>query len=84
MSAAHASGIAAQYIGAAGGSLPPVTVEALLRAFANHPNGNKKQDAFYGYGVVDATPSDKVASGGWKGVTVTNPAIGAGFASSAC
>jgi subtilisin family serine protease len=59
MSAAHASGIAAQYIGAAGGSLPPVAVEALLRAFANRPKGIKKQDAFYGCGVVDATPSDK-------------------------
>jgi subtilisin family serine protease len=55
MAAPHAAGVAAQYIGAAGGSLPPVAVEALLRAFADHPNGNRRGDPFYGYGRVDAT-----------------------------
>jgi subtilisin family serine protease len=59
MAAPHASGIAAQYIGAVGGKLPPAAVEALLRAFADHPNGNRRQDEFYGYGRVDATPVDK-------------------------
>jgi len=58
MAAPHASGIAAQYIGAAGGSLPPIVVEGLLRAFADHPNGNRRQDAFFGYGRVDATAVD--------------------------
>ena len=55
MAAPHAAGVAAQYIGAAGGSLPPIAVEALLRALADHPNGNRRHDAFYGYGRVDAT-----------------------------
>lgn len=58
MAAPHAAGVAAQYIGAAGGRLPPVAVEALLRAWADHPNGNRRQDAFYGYGRVDSTAVD--------------------------
>jgi subtilisin family serine protease len=58
MAAPHASGVAAQYIGAAGGRLSPVAVEALLRALADHPNGNRSRDAFYGYGRVDSTVFD--------------------------
>ena len=59
MAAPHAAGVAAQYIGAAGGSLPPIAVEVLLRAFADHPNGNRRRDPFYGYGRVDATVPDQ-------------------------
>ena len=59
MAAPHAAGIAAQHIGAAGGSLSPIAVEALLRALADHPNGNRGRDDFYGYGRVDATAPDK-------------------------
>jgi lantibiotic leader peptide-processing serine protease len=59
MAAPHAAGIAAQYIGAAGGHLPPKAVEELLRAWADHPNGNRRPDPFYGYGRVDATPFDQ-------------------------
>jgi subtilisin family serine protease len=58
MAAPHAAGIAAQYMGVAGGWLPPFAVEDLLRALADHPNGNRKRDPFYGYGRVDATPLD--------------------------
>ena len=58
MAAPHAAGVAAQYIGLAGGSLPPMVVEGLLRNFADHPNGNRRRDAFYGYGRVDATVPD--------------------------
>jgi lantibiotic leader peptide-processing serine protease len=58
MAAPHVSGVAAQYIGAAHGSLNPIAVEALLRAFANRPT-HKHVDPFYGYGVVDATAKDK-------------------------
>jgi subtilisin family serine protease len=58
MAAPHAAGVAAQYMGAVGGWLPPVAVEELLRATADHPNGNKKRDPFFGYGRVDATVQD--------------------------
>ncbi len=57
MAAPHASGVAAQYIGAAGGSLSPVAVELLLRTLANRPTG-KLLDPFYGSGVVDTTLID--------------------------
>lgn len=57
MAAPHASGVAAQYIGAAGGSLSPVAVELLLRTLANRPTG-KLIDPFYGSGVVDTTLVD--------------------------
>lgn len=59
MAAPHASGVAAQYIGAAGGHLSPIAVEALLRSLADHPNGNRGRDAFYGYGRVDSTVYDQ-------------------------
>ena len=58
MAAPHVAGIAAQYIGAAGGSLSPVLVEAGLRYVADHPNGNPHKDLFYGFGRVDATLPD--------------------------
>jgi hypothetical protein len=58
MAAPHASGVAAQYIGAAGGSLPPAAVELLLRTLANRPTG-KLIDPFYGSGVVDTTLIDR-------------------------
>jgi subtilisin family serine protease len=58
MAAPHTAGVAAQFMGAAGGWLPPIAVEELLRATADHPNGNKKRDPFFGYGRVDATVKD--------------------------
>jgi lantibiotic leader peptide-processing serine protease len=58
MAAPHAAGVAAQIIGASGGRLPPAEVEKLLRATADHPNGNHKLDPFFGYGRVDTTPVD--------------------------
>jgi subtilisin family serine protease len=58
MAAPHAAGVAAQYIGAAGGSLPPFVVETLLKVVADHPNGNRFRDPFFGYGRVDATVLD--------------------------
>jgi subtilisin family serine protease len=58
MAAPHVAGVAAQYIGAAGGRLSPVLVEAALRSLADHPNGNRGRDAFYGYGRVDTTVID--------------------------
>lgn len=61
MAAPHVSGVAAQYIGAAGGSLAPAVVEAALRQLADHPNGNPHRDPFYGYGRVDTTPPDPSA-----------------------
>jgi subtilisin family serine protease len=54
MAAPHASGVAAQLIGAAGGHLNPLVVHALLLAWADHPNGNRRRDPFYGYGRVDS------------------------------
>jgi subtilisin family serine protease len=57
MAAPHASGVAAQYIGAAGGHLPPVAVETLLEAFADRQT-RRRVDPFYGRGVVDATVLD--------------------------
>jgi len=59
MAAPHVAGVAAQYIGAAGGRLSPVAVQALLAAWADHPNGNRGRDAFYGYGRVDTTVLDR-------------------------
>jgi hypothetical protein len=50
--------VAAQFMGAAGGWLPPIAVEELLRVTADHPNGNRKRDPFFGYGRVDATIVD--------------------------
>ena len=58
MATPHAAGVAAQYIGAAGGRMSPLLVESTLRALADHPNGNRGRDAFYGYGRVDATLAD--------------------------
>lgn len=58
MAAPHVAGIAAQYIGAAGGRMSPLLVEATLRSLADHPNGNRSRDSFYGYGRVDATLVD--------------------------
>jgi len=58
MATPHAAGVAAQYMSAAGGWLPPLAVEELMKAFADHPNGNKKRDPFFGYGEVDATVLD--------------------------
>ncbi len=58
MAVPHVSGVAAQYIGAAGGALSPPLVEALLKKLANRPK-HKHVDPFYGFGVVDATPADK-------------------------
>jgi subtilisin family serine protease len=58
MAAPHASGVAAQLIGAAHGHLSPLAVQAFLRAWADHPNGNRHRDPFYGYGRVDATLLD--------------------------
>ncbi len=58
MAAPHAAGVAAQLIGAAGGRLHPLAVATLLRAWADHPNGNRHRDPFYGYGRVDATAFD--------------------------
>jgi len=58
MAAPHAAGVAAQFMGAAGGWLPPIAVEELLRVTADHPNGNRKRDPFFGYGRVDATIVD--------------------------
>ncbi|MBI1277290.1 MAG: S8 family serine peptidase [Anaerolineaceae bacterium] len=58
MATPHVAGVAAQYIGAAGGRMSPILVEAALRALADHPNGNRGRDPFYGYGRVDATVID--------------------------
>jgi len=58
MATPHVAGVAAQYIGAAGGRLSPLLVEAALRSLADHPNGNRGRDAFYGYGRVDTTVID--------------------------
>ena len=58
MAAPHAAGVAAQFMGAAGGWLPPFAVEDLLRVTADHPNGNRRRDPFFGYGRVDATILD--------------------------
>ena len=58
MAVPHVSGVAAQYIGAAGGKLNPNVVEALLKKFANRSK-HKHPDPFYGFGVVDATAADK-------------------------
>lgn len=58
MAAPHAAGVAAQLIGAAGGKLSPHVVGELLREWADHPNGNRRRDPFYGYGRVDATRFD--------------------------
>jgi len=59
MAAPHVSGIAAQYIGAASGKLNPAVVEAVLKKLANRPKRIHKDDPFFGFGVVDATPADK-------------------------
>ncbi len=58
MASPHAAGVAAQYIGASGGTLSPALVEYGLRLLADHPNGNPHRDPFYGYGRVDTTPPD--------------------------
>jgi lantibiotic leader peptide-processing serine protease len=58
MAAPHAAGVAAQYIGASGGKQSPLVVEGLLRLLADHPNGNRRRDPFYGYGRVDTTILD--------------------------
>jgi len=58
MAAPHVSGVLAQYIGYAGGSLPPAVAEAGLRALADQdpPYGYRK--TYFGWGTVDATYSD--------------------------
>ncbi len=58
MATPHVAGVAAQYIGAAGGRMSPLLVEAALRALADHPNGKRGRDPFYGYGRVDSTVID--------------------------
>lgn len=35
-----------------------IAVFEILKATVDHPNGNKKQDPFFGFGRVDATPVD--------------------------
>jgi subtilisin family serine protease len=59
MAVPHVSGVAAQYIGAAGGKLSPSVVEALLKQLANLSKHKHKVDPFFGFGVVDATVADK-------------------------
>ncbi len=58
MAAPHVSGVLAQYIGAAGGSLSPAVAEAALRTTADQdpPYGYRK--TYFGWGTVDATYSD--------------------------
>jgi subtilisin family serine protease len=54
MAAPHVAGVAALIIGRNGGDMDPAHVEAALRASADDL-GKPGRDAFYGYGLVDAS-----------------------------
>lgn len=57
MAAPHAAGIAAIYISAYGGSMPPALVEQALRYLADDRGPSGRDDVF-GWGRVDATIED--------------------------